>query len=134
MNRRRLAIALVSAFLMVAAATAQNASPSAAELLGEWNIVAMYGIDSGTVHAVDDAAGIFVFGKRGKGAILDNDGDTGDVMEFVWTASERDRTITISVKDSFEVEGRYTIQGNVLVLVAIQDETEIGVIVMTRQE
>lgn len=132
MKKRRLAVGLFSAFLAVAAATAQNASPTASELLGAWDIVAMYGIDEGTVQAVDDANGTFTFEKRGKGSVLNS--DTDEAMEFSWKASDRDRSITISTEDSIKIEGRYTIQGKVLVLIAIQDETEIGVIVMARQE
>ena len=132
MNRRRLAVALILALLAVAAAAAQNASPAATELLGEWNIVAMYGIDSGTIQAVDDANGTFSFGKRGKGSVIDD--DTVEAVDFSWRANDRDRTIVISTEDSTRIEGKYTIQGTVLVLILVQDETEVGVIVMTRRE
>ena len=132
MEKRRLAVALISAFIAVATVAAQNASPVASELLGEWNIVAMYGINSGSVQAVDDANGTFSFGKRGKGSVIDN--DTVEAVEFSWKASERDRSIAISTEDSIKIEGKYTIQGNVLVLIMIQDGTEVGVIVMTRKD
>jgi hypothetical protein len=132
MKRHRLAATLFSALLAVAAAAAQNASPTATELLGEWNIVAMYGIDSDTVQAIDDANGTFSFEKRGKGSVIDR--DTVEAVEFSWRANDRDRTIVISTEDSTRIEGKYTIQGNVLVLIMIQDENEAGVIVMTKRE
>jgi hypothetical protein len=132
MKRHRLAATLFSALLAVAAAAAQNASPTATELLGEWNIVAMYGIESGTVQAIEDANGTFTFEKRGKGSVIDH--DTVEAVDFSWRANDRDGTIVISTEDSTRIEGKYTIQGTVLVLILIQDETEVGVIVMTRKD
>ena len=132
MNRRRLAVALLSAFLAAAAAAAQNASPAVPELLGEWNIVAMYWIDSGTVQAIDDANGTFTFEKRGKGSVLNS--DTDEAVDFTWKANGKDRSISIFTDDSTSIEGYYTLQGSILVLTAVQDENEAYVIVMAKKE
>lgn len=132
MNKSRFAVALISTFLAVAAATAQNATTSAPELLGEWSIVAMYGIDSGTVEPITGAKGTFSFEKRGKGSITNT--DTAEAVELSWRASERDRSISISAEDSTRLEGYYTIQGSILVLTAVQDEGDAFVVVLARLE
>ena len=127
---RKIPLLILGVIIIVVSAGYAETKTSEATLIGEWNIVVIYSLDSdNTVSKIDDADGIFVFMKSGFGTVVNK--QTGENLNFTWRINADTQALTLTAED-YQNKGYCIVMGSTLVMTMIQNGSSSNVIVMER--